>query len=563
MRTGFQSLMHAVLLASACHAIVPAAAYVQAPAQADERRPLALAVRLGDPPSMDRELLREQLERELGVVVVLDGTISLAEGATLWIDAPTLQTVHVTFGESERTVDLSTAGAHAVETLALVTANLMRDEASDLLASLRATPPEPPAEPPAPAPPPPPVVAEKPAVEPERSGCDPIPERYKRVPFGVNLVPRVGTSSHYGADIVQRLAFNLIGGSAAALDGFELAGVFNHESYSVCGAQIAGGANIVNGPMKGFQLASLNMVVGRVDGGQVAFINTSSGTLHGFQAAFLNLALRGGSAVQVGFANVVTDDLVGSQIGFGNLAIGSVAGGQLGFGNVTLDGVRGVQIGFVNVAHRSLSGAQVGFVNTTAGESTGFQLGFVNVTSGQARGLMLGAVNVSENADAAVGLVNIYTKGRTQLDAWVTDAGLAMVGIEHGGRLLHNILGVGASTRSGQGVAAFAYGLGARVHESSSMYVDIDGVGYLLLSGEENQQTPDVGSILQLRAPIGFRLMPAFSLFVSPSLSVSVARNDADNALRDPSFYGARMTTAGSPVASSIWPGVSLGARFF
>jgi len=555
--------MHAVLLASACNAIVPAAAYAQAPAQADERRPLALAVRLGDPPSMDRELLREQLERELGVVVVLDGTISLAEGATLWIDAPTLQTVHVTFGESERTVDLSTAGAHAVETLALVTANLMRDEASDLLASLRATTPEPPA--PA-ATPPAPAVAEKPAAKPakpERSGCDPVPERYKRAPFGVNLVPQVGTSSHYGTEIVQPFAFNIIGGSAAALDGFELAGVFNHESYSVCGVQIAGGANLVNGPMKGFQLAPLNMVDGQVDGGQVAVINTSSGTLHGFQAAFLNLALRGGDAVQVGFANVVTDYLVGSQIGFGNIATGTVEGGQFGFGNITLQGVSGVQIGFVNVAHKSLSGAQAGFVNTTAGESTGFQLGFVNVTSGQSHGLMLGAVNVSQNADAAVGLLNIYTKGRTQLDAWVTDAGLVMVGIEHGGRLFHNILGLGGSSRSGQGVVAFAYGFGARVHESSSMYVDIDGVGYLLFTGDESQETPDVGSIVQLRAPIGLRLMPKFSLFVSPSLNVSVARNDADNTLRDPSFYGARMTTTGSSVASSIWPGVSLGARFF
>jgi hypothetical protein len=556
----FRSSIHAVLLATACHALVPLAAHAQASAQADERKPLQLAVSLGDPPSMDREQLRMHLERELGVVVVLDGTVSLAEGATLTIDAPTLQTVHVAFGDGERTVDLSSAGAHAVETLALVAANLMRDEASDLLAALRTTPAEPAAPPTTLAPAQP--VAEKP-VKPERTGCQPVPERYRRAPFGVSFVPRVGTSSYYGGDVVQPFSFNIIGGSAAALDGFELGGVFNHESYSVCGAQIAGGANLVNGPMKGFQLAALNMVDGQVDGGQVAFINTSSGTLHGFQGAFLNLALRGGDAVQVGFANVVTDYLIGSQIGFGNLATGTVEGGQFGFGNVTLDGVSGVQIGFTNVAHDSMSGAQVGFVNVTAGESTGFQLGFVNVTSRQSRGLMLGAVNISQNADAAVGLLNIYTKGRTQLDAWITDAGLVMVGVEHGGKLFHNILGIGGSTRSSQGVFAFAYGFGARVHQSGSLYIDVDGVGYGLLSGDETQDSPDFGSILQLRVPIGFRLARGVSLFVSPSLNISAARNDPDNALRDPSFYGARVTTSGSEVASYIWPGLSLGARFF
>jgi hypothetical protein len=548
--------MYAALLASACNAIAPAVAHVQAPAQDDERWPLALAVSLGDPPSMDREQLRVQLERELGVVVVLDHTISLAEGATLTIDAPTLQTVHVAFGDSERTVDLSTAGPHAVETLALVAANLMRDEASDLLSSLRSTPNNVPVHVPVPSSSPSPAPT-----KPQRHGC--APTRFPHVPFAANLVPRVGTSSFTGLEVEQAFAFNAIGGSAAALYGFELAGVFNHESYSVCGAQIAGGANLVNGPMEGFQLAALNMVDGRVEGGQLAFINTSSGTMHGFQAAFLNLALRGGDAIQLGFANVVTDYLVGSQIGFGNIATGTVEGGQFGFGNVTLGSVSGLQAGFVNVAQRSLSGAQAGFVNTTAGDSTGFQFGFVNVTSGRSRGLMLGMANVSADADAAIGLLNIYTKGRTQLDVWATDAGLVMVGVEHGGKLFHNILGIGASSRSGQGVFAFAYGLGARAFQSQALFLDVDAVAYGLVSGDDTQENPDFGSIMQLRVPIGFRLQSWFALYVSPALNLSVARNDENNSLRDPSFYGASVTTKGSDVVSYIWPGVTLGARFF
>jgi hypothetical protein len=221
-----------------------------------------------------------------------------------------------------------------------------------------------------------------------------------------------------------------------------------------------------------------------------------------------------------------------------------------------------VQIGFVNVAHKSLSGAQAGFVNTTAGESTGFQLGFANVTSGQSHGVMLGFVNVSENADAAIGLANIYTKGRTQLDVWATDAGVLMVGVEHGGRLFHNILGIGMTSRDSNGVFAFAYGLGARVHETGTFHIDVDALGYGLITEGETQENVDFSSILQLRVPLGFRVAQQISLVVSPALNVSVARSK-DNTLRDPSFYGARMTTAGSSVTSLIWPGVTLGARFF
>jgi hypothetical protein len=524
----------------------------------DERKPLQLALTQSTPPALDSEQLRAQLERELGVVVVLDDASAPDDSAQLEIEAPSLNAVHIAFEDSERTIDLSTAGPHAVETLALVAANLMRDEASDLLASLRATTPETPATVPTPPP-----AAAKPAEKPEkpeRTGCDPT--RFKKVRFGASLVPRVGTTMSTGHLVEHTIALNLIGGTAAALRGFELGGAFNHESHAVCGAQLTGGANLVMGPMTGFQLGAFNMVNGRVDGGQVAFINTSSGTIHGFQTAFLNLALRGGDAVQVGFANVVTDAFAGAQLGFGNLALGTVDGGQFGFGNVSFGDLSGVQIGFANVAQGSLSGAQAGFVNTTGGDSSGFQFGFANVTSGHARGLMLGFVNVAAEADAAIGLVNIYTKGRLHLDAWLTDAAILMLGVEHGGKRFHNILGVGQTIRNGQDVFVFSYGFGARLHAGASTYVDVDALGYgLVVAGESGN--PDFASILQLRVPIGLRVDSWLSFYVSPALNISVARNHENNSIRDPSFYGARVTSSGASAVSYIWPGVTLGARFF
>lgn len=508
---------------------------------AQERRPLTLALRLEPAAQLDGEQLRAQLERELRVVVVTGEPTQAAEPA-LRIEAPSRSAVRVAFGASERTVDLSTTGEHAVETLALLAANLMRDEARDLLATLRATEPEPVASTAA-ASSAVATAAPAPAVEPqrrERRGCD--PSGLPAVPYAVNFLPHLGTSTYQGTNVEQGFALNVIGGSASALRGFELAGIFNHESDAVCGVQIAGGANIVAGPVAGAQLAALNVAGGRVEGAQLGFANLATGPLEG---------------VQLGFANVSARAVDGVEAGFVNVAAGTVRGGQLGFVNVARGGTHPSRGSAV-----ATEGVQVGFVNTAAGDSHGVQLGFANVTAGQSRGLMLGLVNVADDADAPIGLLNIHLKGRTQLDVWMTDAALAMVGVEHGGRVVHNIFGVGYTSRSGQGVFAFAYGLGARAHDGESFFLDLDAVGYGLLAGTTGSGKPTFGSILQLRVPLGWRIARSFSLFMSPELNVSVARTESD-VLREPGLFGARLTKTSSPTISYLWPGLSLGARFF
>lgn len=489
--------------------------------------PLQLALHASEAAPLDAEQLRAQLERELGVVVVPASADGTANGATLRIDAPSLQAVRVSFAASERTVDLSTSGAHAVETLALVAAGMMRDEASDLLATLRTA---------APAAEAPPAAA---LVEPRGCAAD---RSAKRVPLALNLVPYLGTSTLTGVDVEQTFALHLIGGAARSTRGFELAGVFNLESRALCGVQVAGVANIVSGPVQGVQLSFLN-IGGRVDGAQLSFLNLGTGSLHG---------------LQLGFANVVTSDVDGAQAGFLNLAARTVDG---------------LQLGFVNLATDAVDGAQIGFLNGATGEARGLQLGFANITSAQSRGLQLGFVNVAEDADAAIGVVSIHTRGRTQLDLWVTDAGLVMAGLVHGGRRFHNLYGAGFTLRNGRGVFAFAWGIGARMHDARPWQVDVDAVAYGLLSSQPKTGTSttesasaegneaNLASILQLRVPIAYRLTPAVSLFAAPALNVSIGRSDEE--LADPGFYGAELTNDSSDETVTIWPGLSLGARFF
>ena len=50
-------------------------------------------------------------------------------------------------------------------------------------------------------------------------------------------------------------------------------------------------------------------------------------------------------------------------------------------------------------------------------------------------------------------------------------------------------------------------------------------------------------------------------LFAAPALNVSIGRSDEE--LADPGFYGAELTNDSSDETVAIWPGLSLGARFF
>ena len=66
-----------------------------------------------------------------------------------------------------------------------------------------------------------------------------------------------------------------------------------------------------------------------------------------------------------------------------------------------------------------------------------------------------------------------------------------------------------------------------------------------------------------LRAPIAWRIIPEIAVFVSPAINVSVAEADG-NLIADPALYGsARLTKAGAKTRVRLWPGFTIGARFF
>jgi len=478
----------------ACSA-VGAAARADADAAAGDRtptntrEPLRLWARLS-PIEIDPESLRVTIAGELGMMVAL---VDDVRSAQLSVEARSADVVRIVLArverpDLERIVDISSTRAHAQETIALVAANLLRDEAAELLAQLR--PPDP---------------AGLPA------GCDPWSG--ERRWLGADLVPYLGTSMLDGPEVERSVSFNLLGGISGSVRGFELAGLLNIETRALCGVQLSGGLNLVGGPVEGVQVGLIN-------------------------------------------AGAISVDVV--QLGLVDVAAGHVLGTQVALVNVATDPVVGVQLALFNLAGTTLEGLQLGLVDI-AGETSGAQIGLVNIAAGRVDGTMIGLLNVAEDADAAVGLVSVLWHGRTQLDTWSGDTGLAMVGIKHGGKRVHNIYGVGVTHRDGLGVVfATALGIGLRLVDQGGWFLDLDAIEHGLLAHDEAHGSYDWTSIAQLRLPVGWRFSREIAVFAGPALNVSVA--DRDSILIDPALYSsARLSDPGAATEIRLWPGFSAG----
>jgi len=475
---------------------------------------------------MDSESLRSALESELQVVTALRDASS---GPTVQVEATTLQAVRVSFLRDdnppvERTVDVSTQAGHATGIVALLASNLVRDEAGELLAQLSAAKP-------AATPPPPPQAPPQPPPRVFRNhAC--APNKLRHVTIGADFVPGLGTSMREGTSVERGMSFNLIGGITGGVRGFELAGVFNIDRYTLCGVQFAGTFNFVGEDASGAQFSALNIV---------------GGSMHG---------------AQFSQANIVGSDVKGAQFGMFNLSGGFMDGAQLGLANINGHGLEGAQLGLANISGGDTSGAQLGLANISSGETNGAQLGLFNLTAGKMDGAMIGLVNVAEDADAAIGLVNVIWNGRAQLDVWATDAGLIMAGATQGGKYTHNIYGIGFRPMGDTPAFAWTFGIGVRVIHMSWLTVDIDALGYGLLRKNPENGRADMTSIQQLRIPFSFAPIRGVWLFVAPTMSVSIA--EPDSHLQKVALFGSqRVTNDTADVNVRIWPGLSFGARFF
>ncbi len=248
------------------HRLLPVLALVSALGlthRAHAETPASVALRLEGADTAESEPLRAAISRELPTGVSVAGTALGTGGGGAGSDGASAARLTVVMRETsasvryegpdgralERTIDLPADPAKRRELVALLVANLVRDEAADLEAALRGPPrpPAPTAEPPTPAVPPAPSTASD---DPCATPRDPQLFMLDAVP-GASFPPwgrtPPATVAVHGALIgdfpgaVRGVSASiLVAYGRSGLCGVDLAGFGTHVAGKVYGAQIAG-----------------------------------------------------------------------------------------------------------------------------------------------------------------------------------------------------------------------------------------------------------------------------------------------------------------------------------
>ena len=456
------------LAAGTLSAGVPSAALAQPAAVAQETQVLLLDCAAGDG-LPDCAALQLALEHELEVAVQL-GQPAAGQGALIVRSAGPGR-ARVSFaldggGKPGRVVSLPAEAARAAETIALLAANLMRDDAGELLAALqkrRQAVQIPPAAAPAPASP---VPAPSPAPLPLAE--TPVSADERPVAIAVDLVPGFTLPPGAGQDGVRALSFGPLITFSSHLRGIEAAGVVALKTGRVRGIQVSGVLN----------------VAGQLEAGiQASTVNLAGGPARGIQAGVVNLV-----------------------------------GGSL----------RGIQAGTVNLTG-SLQGVQAGVTNLVFGDATGVQAGVFNYATGRA-GWQVGVLNLGRDADVGLGLLSLYWDGRTHLQLSSSAAGQTLVALKHGSRRIHNLLAVGAQPDGAKGwdpVAAL--GLGVRLFDTGRWYLDLDLQQQVIFrqspGATRGSHSVDVSTQSQISALLGLKLWRSLGIFAGPTYQLAVDGN--------------------------------------
>ncbi|MET0343306.1 MAG: hypothetical protein ABW252_20015 [Polyangiales bacterium] len=505
-------------------------------AQAQDAREAVLILQVG-PDLVPPVALQGALEAELGVGVELRDQPDFT--------APTLTVARVPSGNvevalSSRSLPRSTRQlvlsneieSERVETLALIAANLVRNEAAALLPDLR-----------------PAKVASvdvaTPAPRPEPAPAKPADDPCALQPrggFGFDFAPGVGASSDPSQRRApRRVSLGIIGALHGPLHGLAL---------SI-------GVNIARGPVCGAQLAIANIAIGPVTGAQLGELNFARGDLHGAQLGLLNLGTAGAHGLQAGLANGAGGKVHGAQLGLVNYAGGKTEGLAAGLLNIGIDHVQGAQMGLANVATGGIHGAQLGLANISAGDVKGAQIGVGNVSTG-ATTTQIGVFNYADSSKLSLGVLSIVRRGRTSIDITGTvESALLLASVTHGGKYWHNTYGIGSRIDKQGERLAVQLGFGVRAFSRGRVRVDIDALStHLLRDGTEDSY------VAGGRVPVTVLLARGFGVMIAPGYSVMITDDTEENP--DPLFGRSafKKGTATDDTRVYGYPSLTLGLRY-
>ncbi len=566
--------------------------------------------------AVDAEVLRQQLARELQRPVVLGpvGGVSPSSFPRLTIEGTASGSVvlHFRDGHGQERVRLVEAMNRTDQAqtpqgdpqqLVLLASNLIRDEAADILAQLHQevnaqgvviesdirvrvanadeAPPVESVNPSTPEEAPPqdegaqePSEGEEQVLVPQESPLEPpgetpspgeapqalwSPQTTTAPPteaspltptfVGVDFLPYIGSSSRYRGQDQRHLSFGIVAAYAGATHGLSLSTAADL-TWEMRGLQLAS-AGVLSRSLLGLQLTGGLAVSGTVEGAQIA----GGATLA--LDSVVGAQLTGGLALAIGGVR-------GLQIGAGaSIALQRVHGAQFSGGLNLTETLRGAQFAPLNIATGNVRGAQIGVANY-ADSVTGLQLSTLNISRGEVRGLQIGLVNVNENADAALGLLNIYRRGRTQLRVGAESTGLLDVSLIHGGRITHSIYSTGYNPV--RNVFAVGLGFGLRARFGERIHLDFDALCRSLITtdGGASSNSARFALLSEARVVLGAKIFGVLGAYVGLAYQVQVDLNERDPVI---SYSQPRLSTTFSDDAFSPtvqgWPALIAGVQLF
>ena len=351
-----------------------------------------------------------------------------------------------------------------------------------------------------------------------------LSEFFTRQPYQSSVIPGVGTHGKLGAQVVNKVSLNMIGGYTAGLNGYEVAGVFNIDKNDVQYVQFAGIFNIVGGKMTGVEAAGLhNQVLDSLKGVQLAGLsNMLKSSYSGMQAAGVyNHTTGNGEGIQIG--------------GVGNMTKGKTHGVQLagalnytkelrgmqagGIGNIVNDSVNGVQLGGAFNYTGKVRGVQVaGYGNISTDTVFGLQVSGMFNYAKTLKGVQVGVVNIADSSDGySIGLINFVRKGYHQLAVYNNEMLDVTVAFKSGNRKLYTILLAGMNLNSNEKAYSFGFGIGHIFPLSKKLSVTAEFTSQTVYLGDwETTQSLD-----RLQPAINYRLAKGITLFGGPSFTLN------------------------------------------
>lgn len=345
---------------------------------------------------------------------------------------------------------------------------------------------------------------------------------FSRQPYQFSLLPGLGSKNRMKGQSINKFSFNIIGGYAAGVKGFELGTGFNILQGDMEYVQIAGLFNAVGGKVRGIQISgAYNYVNKSVRGVQLSGIYNNAEALNGVQAVGAVNWVRGNvSGVQLaGFLNK-NDKSNGAQAsGFMNWNEGNFKGVQATGAFNKNDQIDGVQCaGFMNYTNGKTSGVQIaGAVNFTKDTVNGTQIaGLLNYAK-VVNGTQLGLINIADSTSGlSLGLLSIIRKGKHTLDFSIAEWQLLNLAYKSGNNRLYNIFQVGGNLLAGKRQLSFGYGIGTSYRFSKKAELVQEFMFNTIYAGNWNEQT----FLNRYQILFQYRLHPLLKIYAGPALNL-------------------------------------------